>query len=942
MNNNVLQQEDKVEVNEISTAKHYRYPGLQPYKLEQEHVFFGRDEDIENLYRSVLQNACTVVFGKSGIGKSSVINAGLLPRIIKQNNEQKNNEYVFLRLRFGAYKTNVNIEEETRLKRNFAVKSNSADYSRSLTENEPDSLPKKLNASELDKDGTEESFIAFLPQKIKQSLWYKLKTKQYALIQQHKAPVFFLFFDQVEEIFTYPVLQIREFLFALSDLLSQNIPDEVNEALDDLRYTNFKPAEEELKTLYASLPIKFLFAIRSDKLNLITRLNKAIPSILQNMYELMPLSKRQAVDAITLPAKSEGSFATPSFTYDEQALKYITDFLDQETNDPAITYEGKTIEPFNLQIICSYIEQKIVPDDEDKVITKDEIGSLDIIIKNYFVETMNILFPNKVERIEIVQLLITHFIDSKNNVRKKVYFEDLGDKKDSFKKLYDAGMVRREEKNEKEIYYELSHDRLISAILDSQKEIKQDIEKELNTNSDDPKLYQQLAETYFSSKQYDKAAAVYTKAIAAAEKNGSSIIDLLLARADAYGYMQNIEASNEDYEKVLSMEPDNLLANFYLGFNYYNIRQLVDAERYFRKVLTLDPNYIPAIYNIGLIQEQNNKEDDAIETYKKVLELDPKYSRALSRLGSICYSKQDFISAEKYFTEITKIDPQPVDAYFNLGLIYYTSDPAKAIDNFKQVLILSPKDSEACYNIGILYTDNNEHEKAVFYLSKCVELNPSNTAALNELGVIHYEVFKDYEKAKFYYESVLKVDPNFSKAYYNLGLIDMVTENTETAIRFFEKAIELDGSIKSAYTELAKLYKKKNDFNKANEVLLTCILKLGEDAKIYNSIGVNYYTMAEDEKAVEFYKKAIALDEGFADAYFNLGLSYKMLNDYDNAINNFSKAIELNNNDFEAYSYLGEVYEKKGDTQKAKEFYSASIKIKPDYTVATEKLKELK
>ena len=61
-------------------ARSYRYPGATPFSVEQEHIFFGRAQDTENLFRLVRRETMVVLYGKSGLGKSSLINAGLIPR----------------------------------------------------------------------------------------------------------------------------------------------------------------------------------------------------------------------------------------------------------------------------------------------------------------------------------------------------------------------------------------------------------------------------------------------------------------------------------------------------------------------------------------------------------------------------------------------------------------------------------------------------------------------------------------------------------------------------------------------------------------------------------------------------------------------------------------------------------------------------------------------
>ncbi|HTS62622.1 MAG TPA: hypothetical protein VMH28_11405 [Candidatus Acidoferrales bacterium] len=60
------------------------YVGLAPYQEADEVLFFGRAEEIRALTLRVLTDPVTVVYGGSGVGKSSVLNAGLLPALRRQ------------------------------------------------------------------------------------------------------------------------------------------------------------------------------------------------------------------------------------------------------------------------------------------------------------------------------------------------------------------------------------------------------------------------------------------------------------------------------------------------------------------------------------------------------------------------------------------------------------------------------------------------------------------------------------------------------------------------------------------------------------------------------------------------------------------------------------------------------------------------------------------
>ena len=53
---------------------------LQPYTREDRKIFFGRDEEIEQLYKMVFQADIILVYGESGTGKTSLVQCGLASR----------------------------------------------------------------------------------------------------------------------------------------------------------------------------------------------------------------------------------------------------------------------------------------------------------------------------------------------------------------------------------------------------------------------------------------------------------------------------------------------------------------------------------------------------------------------------------------------------------------------------------------------------------------------------------------------------------------------------------------------------------------------------------------------------------------------------------------------------------------------------------------------
>jgi hypothetical protein len=60
------------------------YRGLEPYLFCDQAIFFEREVEAERLIRQVTRYRASLLYGESGVGKSSLINAGLIPKALAE------------------------------------------------------------------------------------------------------------------------------------------------------------------------------------------------------------------------------------------------------------------------------------------------------------------------------------------------------------------------------------------------------------------------------------------------------------------------------------------------------------------------------------------------------------------------------------------------------------------------------------------------------------------------------------------------------------------------------------------------------------------------------------------------------------------------------------------------------------------------------------------
>jgi formylglycine-generating enzyme required for sulfatase activity len=63
----------------------YPYPGLRPFEAEEWSIFFGRERMVDDVIDRLAANRLVLIHGASGAGKSSLVRAGVLPKLARQH-----------------------------------------------------------------------------------------------------------------------------------------------------------------------------------------------------------------------------------------------------------------------------------------------------------------------------------------------------------------------------------------------------------------------------------------------------------------------------------------------------------------------------------------------------------------------------------------------------------------------------------------------------------------------------------------------------------------------------------------------------------------------------------------------------------------------------------------------------------------------------------------
>ena len=329
-----------------------RYPGLRPFDEGETRNFFGRDHEIKEVCRLLDLDRLVILHGTSGMGKSSLINAGILPDLAQIRQWQV--PYKVVPIRFTNYDPGmarlrlriqgVDIDEENLL--NWMK----------------DPIDRFVDACVSDQKLWKE--IIPMPS---DNFWLAAKILEVECGEDTLRIVFVL--DQFEELFTYPEERVEEFGKLLGELYQQFMPESVRKGLERKKIidasksledfiTDHTPEESAkirklLKNIHRPLDVKMIISMRSDKLSYLERFRPFLPEMLTNSFELRSFTTEQATRAIVEPALLTGDdFASPPFSYPPELLAEVLEFLKDEMT--------KRIDPSQLQIICQNIERRLI------------------------------------------------------------------------------------------------------------------------------------------------------------------------------------------------------------------------------------------------------------------------------------------------------------------------------------------------------------------------------------------------------------------------------------------------------------------------------------------------------------------------------------------------------------------------------------------------------
>jgi tetratricopeptide (TPR) repeat protein len=385
--------------------------GLDFFTEETRAYFYGREEEVAELARRVHRKPLTVLFGQSGLGKTSILRAGIVPRLRPE----------------GFCPVYVRI-----------------DYARDAPSPSEQIKQAILRATQASGEWTQTGVAS-----AGETLWEFLHHRDDILRDASgRTLIPLLIFDQFEEIFTlaqtddFGRQRAAQFIEDLADLVENRAPRSVEARIE-------KEESSSDRFDFARCDYRILIALREDYLAHLEAFKAAMPSITQNRMRLARMTGTQALSAVTQPG---GKLVS------EEVAEAIVRFV---AGDAEIA--NAEVEPSLLSLICRELNNARIAQGRSEISTDLLAGSHASILSEFYSRALADQPPGVHRFIEDELLTDSGFRENVAEERVLKEFAAAGATPDALPTLVNRRLLRIEERLDVR-RVELTHDVLCSVV----------------------------------------------------------------------------------------------------------------------------------------------------------------------------------------------------------------------------------------------------------------------------------------------------------------------------------------------------------------------------------------------------------------------------------------------------------------------------------------------
>lgn len=466
-------------------------------------------------------------------------------------------------------------------------------------------------------------------------------------------------------------------------------------------------------------------------------------------------------------------------------------------------------------------------------------------------------------------------------------------------------------------------------------------------NPQSSELYMAQGNFHLRQKKMDAAEASVLKAVELEPGNSKRYI----AAARFYETIGSTDKAREMYARALEVDADDVAVLYEVARHHFKANEIDPADSYNEKILASRPGFMPARmlkgeiliakrdwngalavfdaiiaqepkaeqahYYKGLAHFSKGEMQVAKASLNRVIELDARNLQARLLLADIALRMRDVDSAERLSKEVIAELPDHYQAHAILGQTYLAKgQPAQAAEVFERMTALRQDDPQGYFQLGVARRMLKDDEGALAALDQALEINPKLMDVFSQIVSI-YVGREDFtaaiDRCDAHLEQVKDSALHVAVISHLKGRVYGAQGKDAAAEAAYKVAIDTFENYMPPYFELAKVYWKRNDIDRAIGQYNAVLAQNPNQVQAHMLLGTLYEMQQKYEPAEQHYREALKIDPAFAPAANNL--AYRLADtdrELNEALDLARLAKEKLPNDPGVMDTLGWVYYKKG------------------------------
>lgn len=245
--------------------------------------------------------------------------------------------------------------------------------------------------------------------------------------------------------------------------------------------------------------------------------------------------------------------------------------------------------------------------------------------------------------------------------------------------------------------------------------------------------------------------------------------------------------------KLVELNPQDSHNYYLLALISLQETNLSEAENYLKKALIYTPDEVEYLNALGNLYQLQQQETLAIQTYQKILALQDNYAPALVNLSHLYQQKNNPKQALIYAQQAVHSEPSSHNILQLAMILQKSGQLDEALHYFFQLFSDHSQDWKLCLLIAETFHLKHNYHSAIEYYLKGLQLEPSRSELLVNLGVSYQQLGQIHQALHFYQKALNLTKDGKHQAiiHNNMGHVYKEKGQIDEAIHHYQKGLEL-------------------------------------------------------------------------------------------------------------------------------------------------------